>query len=169
MINIKRIFLVSIAIFIIISAGACSKSPEIPTTHQIILALCENEIDLPAGNIYSSDFDMDSKNYLTDTLLSAYLGEPDTQKYKSDWISYSIFIPSGKHVCEFAAIYCSTPESVIDTAKLLLSRLDSIKKHAADEFSSYIEQARVITRGNYVLLIISSDTQSSIKVAKKVC
>ena len=162
---IKRVFVFFLVL--IIPLSACSKSPEIPRTEQIISALCENEINLPVGNIYSSDFDTDSKNYLNDTLLSAYFGEPNIDK--SDWISYSIFIHSGVHVCEFAAIYCSTPESVIDTAKLLLSRLDSIKKQAAVEFSLYTEEAQVITRGNYVMLIISSDTQSALKCIKKAC
>ena len=164
---IKRVFVFFLVL--IIPLSACSKSPEIPRTEQIISALCENEINLPAGNIYSSDFDTDSKNYLNDTLLSAYFGEPNIDKYKSDWISYSIFIHSGVHACEFAAIYCSTPESIIDTAKLLLSRLDSIKKQAAAEFSLYTDEAQVITRGNYVMLIISSDTQSALKSLKKVC
>ena len=164
---IKRVFVFFLVLTITLSA--CSKSPEIPRTEQIISALCENEINLPVGNIYSSDLDTDSKNYLNDTLLSAYFGEPNIDKYKSDWISYSIFIHSGVHVCEFAAIYCSTPESIIDTAKLLLSRLDSIKKQAAAEFPLYTDEAQVITRGNYVMLIISSDTQSAIKAIKKVC
>ncbi len=161
----KRVFL--LLLIFLIPLSACSRTPEIPNTEKIIFALCDSEIDLPSGSIYSSDVEPQSKNYLSDSILCAYFGLADIQKYKKDWTSYSIFVNHGSHACEFAAIYCSTPESLIDTTRLLASRLDSIKRNADGNFTNYTEQAQVVTFGNYAVLIISSDASQARKLVGK--
>lgn len=167
MLKIKRAILLFLMIPLLLSS--CSSPPEIPKTHHIISALCEYEINLPAGRIYSSDFDITDKNYLSDRLLASYFNEPNIEKYKKDWISYSFFVSDKSHACEFAAIYCATPESLADTSRMLACRLDSIKKLYGDEFSSYIQQAKVVNLKNCVLLIISNDAKTAFKAVKKVC
>lgn len=165
----KRAILLLLIIILPLSAISCSNPPEMPRTNLIISTLCDTEISLPAGKIYSSDLNPTDKNHLSDRLISAYLGEPDIEKYKKDWVSYSIFVPSGSHPCEFAAIYCSTPEALIDTSRLLTSRIDSVKRQYGNEFQGYTDNAKVINIGNFAILIISSDTATALKAVRKVC
>lgn len=167
MLKIKYAILLFVIIPLLLSS--CAKPPEIPKTEPIVLALCESEIGLPAGKIYSSDLDPTDKNYLSDRLISAYFGEPNIERYKKDWISYSIFIPSTAHACEFAAIYCATPEALIDTSRMLASRIDSIKKLYGGNFTEYTDNAKVISIQNYAVLIVSRDADAALKTLKKVC
>lgn len=165
----KRVILLIIALFLPFSTVSCAKPPEIPKTEPIVSALCESEMGLPAGKIYSSDLDPTDKNYLSDRLISAYFGEPNIERYKKDWISYSIFIPSAAHPCEFAAIYCATPEALIDTSRMLASRIDSIKKLYGGKFTEYTDSAKVISIQNYAVLIVSRDADAALKILKKAC
>lgn len=165
--KIKYTILLLLIIPLLLSA--CSKPPEIPQTNKIISTLCDKEINLPAGKIYSSDFDKSEKNYLSDRLISSYFSEPDIEKYKKDWVSYSIFIPSSAHACEFAAIYCATPQSLIDTSRMLASRIDYAKKLYGDKFFEYTDNARVVNIGSYAVLIISNDTKAAMKAIRGVC
>lgn len=166
---LKRALLLFIVTALSLFSSSCSREIEIPRTNQIISTLCDTEINLPAGRIYSSDFDKTDKNYLQDRLLASYFGEPNIEKYKNDWASYSFFLSSSAHPCEFVAIYCSTPEALIDTSRMLASRLDTKKKLFCDKFKEYTDEGAVITIKNYAVLIISSDTETAVKAIKKIC
>ena len=160
---LKKIFSLGLIFILLLTAVSCTRTPNIPNTEKIIIALCENEKALPAGRIYSSDLVATDKGFLSDSLLISYFGEPNVEKYKENWLSYSIFISSGRPDCEFAVIYCSTPSSLTDTSRLLSLRLDSIKKSFAEA------DGRVVTRGSYAILIISRDIKDQIKLIRKVC
>ncbi len=160
---LKKIFSLGLIFILLLTATSCTQTPNIPNTEKIVAALCENEKALPAGRIYSSDLDTTDKSFLSDSLLISYFGEPNIEKYKENWISYSIFIASGNPSCEFAVIYCSTPSSLTDTSRLLSLRLDSIKKSLKEA------DGRVITRGSYAILIISRDVKDQIKLIRKAC
>ena len=159
----KRALLLLLVILIPLAAVSCSGTPELPNTRDAIASLCDNERDLPAGKIYSSDLDTTDKCFLSDSLLISYFGEPNIEKHREGWLSYSIFIASGEPTCEFAVIYCSTESSLTDTARILAMRLDSIKKSLADT------DGRVITRGSYAILVVSHDVKDQIKLIRKVC
>ncbi len=163
----SRLILIFIVISLFVSSAACSRTPEMPKTHTAVEALCDAEINLPAGTIYSTDFEADSPQYLSCELLASYFGVPDIEKYSKDFTSCSIFLPSGRHACEFAVIYCSNPDSLVDTARLLQARIDSAKRYHKSDFSDYLSGARVITRKNLAVLIISNDPDMAIKVLKK--
>ena len=46
-------------------------------------------------------------------------------------------------------------------------RLDALRIHYKDtEYAAYIQNARVVVSGNYVLLLISSDTEHALRIAK---
>lgn len=163
--SIKRIILLFLTLALPLSA--CSRAPQLPNTEKLIIAMCQAEIGLPAGEIYSTDVDGSSPRFLTDRLLASYFGDPNIEKHSAAWLSCSIFLSSSDHPCEFAVILCQTPESLTDTARLLASRLDSIKRNANEKFSSYTEQAAVITYKNYAILIVSGNTDAAVKAMRK--
>ena len=156
-------FCIPIVLAISLTLASCTSHTQIPATKHIVAALCENEINLPAGAIYSSDDADGDKGGLPDTLLPSYFGVTDIEKYSNDWLSCSIFLASANSPCEFAIIHCSTPESLTDTARLLFSRAES--KARLVNFDEYTSQ--VICMDNYAILIISNDVESSIKSLKK--
>ena len=157
----KRFILLLLAL--IIPLSACSRTPEIPKTKGLVSSLQEAEISCPDGIIYSTDDPESSATYLSDRLLSTYFGIIDVKKYRDDWLSCTIFLSSGDSICEFAAIYCSTPEALIDTSRLFVLRVDSKEKLAHDK--TYI--SRVTCIDNYAVLIVSKDPDTALRTLKK--
>ena len=159
----KQLALLILVLALVLSS--CVRTPKIPSTKEILLSLTASQKALPAGQLYSTDLEITDRNYLSDTLLISYFGEPNIAKYKESWLSVSIFMPSGSAADEIAVIFCSTPEALIDTARLLSTRLDSVKRL----FDDKLPEHKIITHGNYACLLICGDVKTAEKTIKKMC
>ena len=158
-VNMTKFFM-PIILAVSLALTSCSSSTQTPATKHIVTALCENEAGLPAGTLYSSD---KTDGGIPDTLLPSYFGVADIEKYSKEWLSVSIFLAGRDSPCEFAVIYCATPECLKDTSRMLLSRLDSKRRLVTDE--SY--DSGVINIKSYAILICSTDADSAVKTIKK--
>ena len=158
-VNMTKFFM-PIILTVSLALTSCSSSTQTPATKHIVTALCENEAGLPAGMLYSSD---KTDGGIPDTLLPSYFGVTDIEKYSKEWLSVSIFLAGRDSPCEFAVIYCATPECLKDTSRMLLARIDSRKKLVdSDGYDS-----RVINIKSYAILICSRDTKAALKAIKK--
>ena len=87
---------------------------------------------------------------------------------RESWQDMAFYLSLNDSPCEFAVIYCRDNDTAIDTAKLLNARIDAVRTDKKDEkYSKMLDSATVAIVGNYALLIISSDTETALKTAKK--
>ena len=128
-----------------------------------------SEIGLPAGQIYDLTAREGDDEYLEERIINSLFGEGSSPPMRQGWIDLAIFLPSSSHPCELAVFLCDTPDTATDTARVLCRRLDVIKSGKKDgEYSAMLDSASVTIIGNYVIFVISSDTEKSIKAAREV-
>ncbi len=162
--NFSFLILVCVCMSVLAS---CQKQTS--DTSEILDKIISSEINLPVGRRYCSRAISGDSEYMPPSLLASLYGNGTTPPESDEWVEYSIFISSKICPCEFAVFCCESNASVIDTSKMLLRRIDTLKNSRPnDEYSHYIENAIVITVGNYCLLIISSDAETIAKVATSV-
>lgn len=147
---------------------ACGNPPKNDCC-DILYAMTDAEVGLPSGRIYSMRAMRGDEEYLSEHLINSLYGEGGTPVMANGWLDLAVFLPSLDHPCEMAVFLCDSKDSANDTARMLSRRLGSLRQIKQDsEFSYYFESASVTIRGNYVLLVISSDTENAIKSASKI-
>lgn len=166
----SRLFAAILLIFAaLLSLCACAHADKTVPCVDIVKAVTNIEIGLPAGKIYSSTADEGEEGYIPDSLLSSLFGEGKHISLFDGWIDCAFFMPSSAHPCEIVAILCDTPVTADDTARLLYRRLNTVKTVKSEEkYANYIDNAEVNVCHNYVLLIISADTNAAKKAALSV-
>jgi hypothetical protein len=163
----KRIILI-LTLLLLFSLPSCA-ARKTPSCRDILGEIMLSEIGLPAGKVYSMSAPDGNDEHLPDTLIARLFGDGTTPSVASGWLDLALFLPSSSHPCEFAVILCDSEDTATDTARLLCRRLDAIRTVKGEgEFSSMIETATVTVIENFVLLIISSDTENAIKSASKI-
>ena len=147
------------------SFSSCSNKKSSSTScRDVIIALTSCEVGLPAGSIYCLTAEYGSDEYLTDSLISSLLGNGKMPEICESWVDAAFFLALKDHPCEFAVIRCHDRDAAIDTAKLLAARLASSRLVKGD--SDYFDDASVTVIGSFALLIISSDRDKALKIAK---
>lgn len=161
-----------LALFTVLGLCSCGYSNEIVPCENIVKAITDSEIGLPAGKIYSASAGEGESGYIPDSLLNSLFGGGGKISLFDSWIDYSFFMPSSVHPCEIVVILCNSPENAKDTARLLCRRLNTIRNVKDDsqninatDLALYLDGAEVTISRNYVLLIISSDTAAAKKTA----
>ena len=160
------LFFAFLSLIFCLSSCADQKSERDPTCRDILSAMLECEIGLPAGKIYCATAPFGSEEYLSDSTLASIIGNGKIPEVCKSWLDCAFFLAIKDHPCELAVIYCQNRDAAIDTAKLLTARLASSKLLKGD--SSYFENAKVTVIGNYALLIVSSDPDATLRKVKKV-
>ena len=159
------IFLILLILSVLLSS--CEKK-EVLSCSQLLRAMTDAEIDLPAGKYYSLSAAEGDDEYLSRSLLTALYGNGALPRVTEAWSDCALYLPFSDHPCEFAVIYCRDLDSAEDTARLMSARLAVLKNaKSSHEYSEMLEKARVVIVGNYTLLVISSDSESAIKIFKK--
>ena len=158
-----------IIILLFSSLFSCSTAQNIHAPcRDIVAAMTEAEIGLPAGRYYSMSAPEGEDEYLSPSLIASLLGSGSIPSVTADWLDCALFLSLKDSPCEFAVILCSNRDAAEDTAALFHSRLVAIKiTKTAPEYSQMIENASVTITGNYAILIISTDPSSALKAAKK--
>jgi len=163
----KRLSFILI-IFLFFTLPSCAEQ-DLPSCREILNGIMQTEIGLPAGRIYSSAASECDEEYLSDQLINALYGNGSCPVMAEGWLDVAIFLPSSSHPCEFAVFLCDSEDTADDTARMLCSRLDLIRTAKENgKLSSYFETATITVMRNYVLLIVSSDTQNALNVASKI-
>ena len=165
----KRTAALFIAIILIFSSlTSCSSSYEKTPCIDVVYAMAKAEKGLPAGKYYSLSAPEGSKEYLSDSLISSLFGNGAYPRIAEGWIDAALFLSLTSHPCEFAVILCRDRDTAEDTARLLTSRIDAIKITKTDpNYKDMTDGATATVRGNYAILIISSDRGDAIRAAKK--
>ena len=156
-------------IFLISTLFSCSAvRADRASCREVVAAMVESEIGVPAGKYYSLSAPEGDGEYLSNSLLSALFGNGSLPTVTRDWLDCALFLSLKESPCEFAVILCSSRDAAEDTAALLHSRLAAIKvTKALPEYSQMIENASVTITGNYAIFIISTDPVSALRAAKK--
>ncbi len=170
--KVKKKYLPAVLFCIIIALGFCSCSSKYDkpvACREIITALTEQEINLPAGILYSLNISEGEDGYISEDLLCALYGYGKLPEETKSWIDVSFYISSRAHPCEFAAVLCNSPSAAQDTAKLFCKRLDTLKNSwNNDELSYYLKNAEVVIIKNYVLLLVSADSENAKSIASEI-
>ena len=164
----KKIIAFLTVLFVIFCLPSCAKQ-DMPSCRDILGEIMAAEIDLPAGRIFSSMAGEGEDEYLPDSLINALYGNGSRPVMADGWLDLALFLPSSLHPCEIAIFLCDSQGTATDTARMLCRRLDLLRvAKENDENSSYFESATVTVMKNYVLLVISSDTENALKLAAKI-
>ena len=158
-----------LAALMIISLPSCKGEDKLPSCKEILYEMMESEIGLPAGNVYYMHANEGDDGYLSDYLIYALYGDGEKPVMADGWLDLAVFLPSSAHPCEMAVFLCDGEDTATDTARMLCRRLDVVRavKHTP-EYANYFESATVTVIRNYVLLVVSSDTENAIRVASKI-
>ena len=147
----------------------CACDKEHATAAQVLSALIDAEIGLPAGQIYLSAAPEDDASYLSPDLVAALYGEGELPWQLSLLEDYGLFLSTAQHPCEFAVFRVRARSDTDDVAAMCLARLDTLRIHYKNtQYASYTQNARVVVIGKYVLLLISSDPEHALRAAKGV-
>lgn len=137
-----------------------------PHAENVLLCMLESEKDLPSGRIYTSNAAEGDSKHTPNSLLSALYGEGSMPVESGEWIEYAIFLSNTNCPCELAVFLCNSPQSALDTSKMLCRRLDTLKTgHKNGNYNAYMDNAAVTVSNNYCIFIISSDTPNAKKHA----
>ena len=148
-------------LLIIFLLTSCTKSNLTPC-REILGALVDAEVGLPAGKIYDMRATEGEDEYLSKSLLCALFGNGNMPTVRGAWIDCALFLSLGSHPCEFAVFLCNSHDAAQDTARLLCSRIDSVKTlKGGGEYAHILDGARVCIIKNYVVLLISSDSTAA--------
>ncbi len=156
-----------ILLLLLTSLPSCAQK-EALSCRQLLQAMTDVEIGLPAGKYYSLSAVEGESEYLSESLLIALYGNGELPRVTEGWLDCALYLPLLDHPCEFAVIYCRDRDCANDTARLLCARLGVLKNaKTAPEYKEMLDNAKVIVTGNYALLIISSDSETAISAFKK--
>jgi hypothetical protein len=147
----------------------CSCARADASSAQVLSALIDAEIGLPAGQIYLSSAPEDDASYLSPDLVAALYGEGELPWQLSLLEDYGLFLSTAQHPCEFAVFRTRSRSDTDEIAAMCLARLDALRIHYKDtQYASYTQNARVVVIDKYVLLLISSDTEHALRAAERV-
>lgn len=160
-------FALVLIIVITLLFPSCAERGLVPC-REVLLEMTGAEVGLPSGKIYSLSAPRGDGEYLSEHLINSLYGDGSTPVMSDGWLDLALFLPSSAHPCEMAVFLCNSRDTANDTARMLCRRLGSLRQAKGNgELSYYFESASVTVRGNYVLLVISSDTENILKVASK--
>ena len=150
---------------------ACARTDASP--EQILSALLDAEIGLPAGQVYLASAPQDCEAYLAPDLMAALYGEGEPPWQLALVEDYGIFLSTAQHPCEFAVFRTYARSDTDDVAAMCCARLDALRIHYkntqyAAQYAHYVQDARVVVIGKYVLLLISSDPDHALRAAERV-
>lgn len=147
---------------------SCAEQESPPSCREILSSVAEAEIGLPSGKFYSMTAEKGDDEYLSESLISSLFGGGSYPTVAKDWLDCALFLSIGNHPCELAIILCQNHDAALDTARLLNDRLSAIKiTKNAPEYAKMIDSAKVTVKGNYAILLISSDSENAMKIFMK--
>ncbi len=159
--------LICFLLLILLFPTGCTQSNATP--EQILRALTRAEIGLPAGKLYLASAAQDEEAYLSPELISAMYAGGELPWQLSLCEDYGIFVSSAQHPCEFAVFLCYSRSDTDLLSAMCQVRLDALRAHYKDTaYAHYTDSARVAVVGRYVLLLVSSDPEHALKVARQV-
>ena len=147
----------------------CSCARTDASVAEVLDALIEAEIGLPAGQVYLASAPEESEAYLPPDLMAALYGEGEPPWQLSLVEDYGIFLSTAQHPCEFAVFRTLAHSDTDELAAMCCARLDDLRIHYKNTpYAAYLENARVVVLGNYVLMLISSDPDHALRAAERV-
>ena len=154
--------------FTLFALTSCSDEMQSAACRDVLAAMTQTEISLPAGRYYSLSLPENNREHLDKSLISQLFGNGSYPAVADDWIDCALYLSLSESPCEFAVILCKSRDAAHDTAMLMHVRLSAIKHtKTAPEYASMLDNASVTLMGNYAFLIISSDEGSALRAAKR--
>ena len=150
-------------ILLILSIPSCADSPR-PSCRSILAAITEAESELPAGRFYSAHAKEGEEEYLSPTLLSAWLGSSSAS---AGWLDCALYLSLREQPYELAVVLCQSGDVAEDTAKLFSARWHTVRALEVEVGEGAATVTASVTRfGNYVIFILAEDPNSLLSIAK---
>ena len=147
---------------------SCRGNEKAPSCLSVLEAITAAEVGLPAGRSYSLSGSKTDEGYLSESLIKSLYGNGALPAISESWLDCAVFVSILGHPCEFAVVYCSDRNAAEDTARLFGSRLNSLKALRSDEeYGNMLDSAQISICGNFVLMLVSSDPDNALKIAKR--
>ena len=163
----KKILSFLIILFILALPSCAERN--IPSCREVLGEIIAAEVGIPAGKVYSFTPPEGDSEHPPDSLIAVLYGNGEKPVMAGGWLDVAFFLPSSSHPCELAVFLCDSEDTAIDTARMLCCRLDTLRiAKGAEEYAHYLDKANVTVIRNYVLFLVSSDTENALKVASKI-
>ncbi len=159
---------IAFLLFIILQIfSSCSAHTPVPC-RTVLSAITDGEAALPSGIFHDKRAAQGHDEFLPERLINSLFGGGSRPPMRDGWLDMALFLPTSNMPCEIAVILCDSSDTATDTARLLLLRLDTVRNARANdgEYSEILDKACVTICGNYVIFIISSDTENALKLAR---
>ena len=163
----NRFFIIFLVISVIFLSSCKGQEPKNAVCNEIVSKISEKEISLPAGKVYSKSATEGNDGYISQNMLCAIFGGGKELEIFELWDDIALFLPSADHPCEIIVIHCASVCDTSDTALVLTSRLSALKNAKCEKNPEYFDDCGVYIIKNYVLMIISSDAQNALAIAKE--
>ncbi len=170
--DVRRMVLLFVVVFCLL-VTSCSRRPPAPA--ESVLDSMRGVMEEDAnGVVRMRGASPDSPMYLTDSLLSALYGEAargwlDAEDGDAPLINdAALFLPAAKIPYELAVFRCSDVRGTMAAAAICRARLDAIRRSwRGSEWVNELENWVVAVEGEYVLLVVASDTDGVLEAARR--
>lgn len=134
-----------------------------------VTAMQKTEKPSPVGRLYVLSAPPDDPSHPNDSLLAAMFGGSDaTLPAAFDHVRDAAFFVAYTTACELAVLQCDNADGTREVSRMCLSRLDSLKLYrTGDEDVALLQRARVVIRGDLVILLICSDPEGALRALRR--
>ena len=164
----KNLLCFILLLCILLSVSCAKSESHTPLCYEIVKSMCDEELNLPTGVIYTSRAKEGEEGYIKEYLLASLFGNGKQLVIFEFWDDIAIFLPSGYGACEFIAIHCKNSDNVEDTARLLCTRLNDLKNSKGEKNPEYFENTEILTVKNYIIMVASKDAKAAYKAAREI-
>ena len=133
------------------------------------MAMQKAEKPSPAGRLYVLRAPKDGKEHPSDSLLAAMFGSRDAALPAAfDHVEDAAFFLSYSGACEWAVFRCDSADGTREVSRMCLRRLDQLRLYrTGDEDVAMLQKARVVIRGDLVILVVSSDPDGALRALRR--
>lgn len=171
--GVRRSSAVAILLMLVLSAltscgfgGDGARSPEAAVT-AMCDALRATEKGLPRGQLYVSDAREGEAGYVTDTLLSSFLGDGREVPWQAEAAESYAFYLSYSSPVTLAVFRCGSVGGAEELAILLSERMRLYRTYwAGSEWEEAVLEAAVVVSGRDVFFAVAPDGKALIRRAR---
>lgn len=164
----KKILLISVLATLLFAFPSCGIREV--NSYAAVRAMLTCEKELPVGTLYTSHSSPGSRDYLSESILTALYGVDSCPVVFERVSERSVWITSGFSAFEFAVFDCAVPADAEEIASLCIRRAESIEyslRRDGNEDTANARKYETYIYGNTVIFAFSTTPASCISEAKK--
>lgn len=154
-----------ITLCLLCAMSGCGEEAE---TGEVVRAMCETQMGLPAGQMYDSGAVAGEAGYAEDEMLAAMYGSGELPPEFESVNHFSIRLCGFALPYEFAVFRCVSADDAYEVAQMCLRRAHHLRVSCREtEFEKVADGALVSVMGKYVLMAVGEDAASAMEAGRQ--